>query len=102
MSTGDGSEGQRRASLLVWCGWLPPVSWLGVDAYAARFDGWGGLGTAPLYLLPVALSAVFVLAGFFALRGERAAGGMRPGTVAGAALASLPLLWFLYRLLLYG
>ena len=102
MSTGHGSQQRRRASLSAWCGWIPPASWLGIDAYAARFDGWGGLGTAPLYLLPVALSAVFTLLGWLELRGERAAGGARRVTLAGTALASLPLLWFLVRLLVYG
>ena len=40
--------------------WVPAVAWLYARSVVDRYDGWGAWAAAPLLLLPVALSALFV------------------------------------------
>jgi len=80
--------------------WLPLAMLVGVKVYVERFDGVGAWAAAPLFLVPVVSSAALVLLGALELRAEASRGGARTGTLAAAALASLPLLWFLSRVLL--
>jgi hypothetical protein len=88
---------ERERSFLVWTAWIPAASFAGISLYAARFDGWGAWATAPLFLLPVILSAALVLVAPFELRAEHRAGGVRQRTWVALGLAALPLLWIVWR-----
>jgi hypothetical protein len=97
MSANRRQPRERRGSWFRWGAWLPLATLVGVTFYARRFDGWGSWATAPLFLLPVALSAVLLLIGAFKLRSEQASGQVRRSTLAACALGAAPLLWFLSR-----
>jgi len=84
-------------SVLRWSAWIPLACLVGVRLYVRRFDGWGAWSAAPLFLLPVLLSGAFFLVSAFELRAERAAGGLRRGTLLACVLGAVPLLWFLWR-----
>ena len=78
---------------------LPLLLLLGAQFYAREFEGWGRWAAAPLFLVPVILSAILVAIGIGVCRREAAAA--RPlGLAASATLAAgIPLLWFLARVL---
>jgi hypothetical protein len=78
--------------------WVPVVAWLYARNVVDRYDGWGAWAAAPLLLLPVAVSALFVGVGLLALS--------RPGTGRPVAwdwiaigVSALPLLWIALRLI---
>ena len=77
--------------------WVPAIAWLYARSVVERYDGWGAWAAAPLLLLPVALSALFVGIGLLMIS--------RPGTGRPAGwdwiaigVSSLPLLWIALRL----
>jgi hypothetical protein len=78
--------------------WVPVVAWLYARIVVDRYDGWGAWAAAPLLLLPVAVSALFVGVALLALS--------RPGTGRPVAwdwiaigVSALPLLWIALRLI---
>ena len=86
-----------RVFLAIAC--LPLLLLLAVQFYAGEFEGWGRWAAAPLFLVPVILSAILVAVGIGVCRREAGA-GRALGLVAGATLAAaIPMLWFLARLL---
>jgi hypothetical protein len=78
--------------------WVPFAAWIYARSVVDRYDGWGAWAAAPLLLLPVAVSALFVGVGLF-LVGRRDAG--RPSSWDWIAIgaSSLPLLWIAVRLI---
>jgi hypothetical protein len=79
--------------------WLPLALLLGVQFYARQFDGWGRWAAAPLFLLPVMLSAVLVMFGIAICRREAAAGRALAATATATLAAAIPALWFVVRVL---
>ena len=78
--------------------WVPVVAWLYARSVVDRYDGWGAWAAAPLLLLPVAVSALFVGVGLLVIS--------RPGTGRPVAwdwiaigVSALPLLWIALRLI---
>jgi len=80
--------------------WLPLAALLAGFAYVDRYDGWGRWAAAPLLLVPVFLSALMALFGAVVCRREADAGGVTKLTALAAALAAIPLIWFMIRALL--
>jgi len=68
-----------------------------VESYASRFDGWGALATAPLFLLPIAASLVVSGYGLVQCLHELRAGSVRRVSLVATSLAALPLLWLMVR-----
>ena len=79
--------------------WLPLALLLGVQFYARQFDGWGRWAAAPLFLLPVILSAVCVVIGVAMCRREAAAGRALAAIATATLVAAIPALWFVVRVL---
>jgi hypothetical protein len=82
--------------LVLTC-WLPAACLVGVELYVRGYDGWGAMASAPLFLLPFALSLAITGAG--ALRGflEQRAGALRKSTLVCTGIAALPIAWLLVR-----
>ena len=68
-----------------------------VESYATNFDGWGGLATAPLFLVPIASSLVVAGYGLAQCLRELRAESVRLSSFAATSLAALPLLWLMVR-----
>jgi hypothetical protein len=79
--------------------WLPLALLLGVQSYARQFDGWGRWAAAPLFLLPVILSAASVVIGVAICRREAAAGRVLAPIATATLAAAIPALWFVVRVL---
>ena len=80
-----------------WVSWIPAAAWLGMRQYVEQYDGWGRWAAAPLLLVPVAVSALFVgIALILATRSE--SGRPTRGDWIAMGVAALPLLWFAARL----
>jgi len=77
--------------------WLPTISLVAVEFYVRNFEGWGAWATAPLFLLPLVLSAVIAFAGILQIFFEFRAGAVRTSTAVAIAVALLPCLWLLVR-----
>jgi len=77
--------------------WIPAATWIGMRAYVGQYDGWGAWAAAPLLLVPVAVSAVFVGIGLLLSVSSRAACSATADRVA-IGIAALPLLWIALRL----
>ncbi len=77
--------------------WIPAATWMGMQAYVGQYDGWGAWAAAPLLLVPVAVSAVFVGTGLLLSVSSRASRSATADRVA-IGVAALPLLWFALRL----
>lgn len=79
--------------------WIPLALLVGVHLYSHEFDGWGRWAAAPLFLLPVMVSAALAIIGIAICRREAGAG--RSLTLAATATfaAAVPALWFLARAL---
>lgn len=77
--------------------WLPAASLVAVELYAATFEGWGAWATAPLFLVPLALSLVIAGAGAMQCVRELRAGSIRSSSVIFTLLAAFPLIWLLVR-----
>ena len=78
---------------LRWLSLLPLASLVAVEAYVARFDGWGAWAAAPLLLLPALVSLPIVLWGLARFAERRRAGAAGLETIGCTIIASLPLLW---------
>ena len=77
--------------------WVPASTWIWARVEVDRYDGWGGWAAAPLLLVPVAVSALFVGAGLLAVtRHEH--GRRTPWDWTAIGIAALPLLWIALRL----
>lgn len=88
-----------KPNTLFTIAWVPLALLLGAQFYASQFEGWGRWATAPLFLLPLILSAIFVAIGISVCRRE-AQEGRSLALPASATLASaIPALWFLARVL---
>ena len=79
--------------------WLPLATLLAGFAYVGNYEGWGRWAAAPLLLVPVFLSAFMALFGAVVCRREADSGGVTKLTALAAALAALPLVWFMIRAL---
>lgn len=86
-----------RLRLFYTIAWLPLALLLGVQFYARQFDGWGRWAAAPLFLLPVILSAVLVTIGVAICRREAAAGRALAAVATATLAAAIPALWFAVR-----
>jgi hypothetical protein len=93
----DGGATSGR-TFFVWISWLPLASFVATNVYVDRFDGWGQWAAAPMLLAPILLSLVVLVVGALAVRDEQLRGGARPSTWAALALASVPCLWLVWRL----
>lgn len=87
--------------LFLGTSWLPLASWFLVDLYADSYRSGlaGGIAVAPLYLLPLGLSAGMLAAGIACCEAQRRAGGslllLAPATLLAGSLA----IWFGVRFL---
>ena len=77
--------------------WIPAATWVGMRAYVGQYDGWGAWAAAPLLLVPVAVSAVFVGIGLV-LAASSATGRPVRGDWIAIGVAALPLMWIALRL----
>jgi len=78
--------------------WIPAALWICARVSTERYDGWGAWAAAPIFLIPVAVSAMFV--GVGVLLGSRPGSGrFRGGDRLAIGVAALPLLWLALRLL---
>ena len=95
---------RHRSNSALW--WitaaLPLTSWAAVSVYASRFDGWGAWAAAPLFLIPIALGVVGALSGMLRIVSFPSGSAERRIAWAQTLLASPPVLWFLWRLLIAG
>jgi hypothetical protein len=66
-------------------------------AYVDRYDGWGAWAAAPLLLVPVAVSAMFVGIGLVLVTSSTRGRPVRGDWIA-IGVAALPLLWIVLRL----
>lgn len=90
---------ERRFDWFTLLAFLPTATFAVSWFYVRGFDGWGRLGAAPLLLIPVLVSIPVTVAGVLRLHAERTRGSIRTASVALTALAAVPLVWFLWRLL---
>lgn len=85
-----------KSRLALMC-WLPLICLVAIEIYVRSFDGWGAWAAAPLFLLPLVLSAVIAGAGlvqcFFAFR----AGLLQASSVVYTGIAMAPLVWLFIR-----
>jgi hypothetical protein len=79
--------------------WVPLATFVTAQLYLDRFEGWGRWAAAPMLLVPVALSSAFVGWGVLMLRREQGAGSTSAATWLALALASVPFLWLVWRLI---
>jgi len=79
--------------------WLPLALLIGVQLYARQFDAWGRWASAPLFLLPVILSAVLGIVGIVICRREAGTGRGLAAAATATLAAAIPALWFLTRVL---
>jgi len=99
-SRSQGNQPSTRAgNIFRWASWIPLATFVAANLYVDRFDGWGAWAAAPILLVPVVLSAGYVLGGVLAIRTERAAGGVRLTTRLALALAAAPCIWLAWRLI---
>ena len=82
---------------LAWSFLMPIASLIGIEIYASSFDGWGRWATAPLFLVPLALSLVIACVGVTQCVLEFRSRVARPSTVAFTVVAGLPILWLVVR-----
>lgn len=85
-----------RAGLAIACS-LPVVSLLAIEVYVRGFDGWGAWATAPLFLLPLALSVVIGIGAAARCVSEGREGTLRVSSLALTVVALVPVLWILVR-----
>jgi len=78
--------------------WVPAAVWVYARAVVGEYEGWGAWAAAPLLLVPVVASALFVGAALLLLTRS---GGLRSGWPDWIALgvAALPLLWIAVRVI---
>jgi hypothetical protein len=77
--------------------WTPVACLLGVEIYARNFDGWSAWATAPLFLIPLALSGAIAGAGIVQCVLEHRAKVLRTSSIVFTGIAAAPLLWLLVR-----
>ena len=78
--------------------WVPVATWVWARVEVGRYDGWGAWAAAPLLLVPVAVSALFVGVGLLVVS-RRDYGPRTPWDWTAIAAAALPLLWIALRLI---
>lgn len=78
---------------------MPAVGFVAMQRYVDRYEGWGAWAAAPMLLVPVAISLVFVLIGLGVLQSEWKADAIRRSTSAALLVAAVPLLWIAWRFL---
>ena len=79
--------------------WVPAALLLVVWTYVSGYDAWGQWAAAPLLLFPVLISALFLVAGLLVRRSEAEARSRSRLTFC-LAIAGIPVLWLLFRLVL--
>ncbi|MDH3732366.1 MAG: hypothetical protein OEU54_02485 [Gemmatimonadota bacterium] len=89
---------ERRVDSFKIFAFLPMATFVVLRLYVGQFDGWGAWGAAPLLLIPIILALPITIAGLIRIGSERADGRVATSTIALTTLAGLPLLWFLWRL----
>ena len=89
----------RAGRIFRWTSWIPLATFVTAHLYVDRFDGWGAWAAAPILLIPIVISAGYMLAGVLAVRAERAMGGVRHTTRLAIVLAAVPCLWLAWRLI---
>jgi hypothetical protein len=76
--------------------WVPAAAWIWARVEVDRYDGWGAWAAAPLLLVPVAVSALFVGVGLLAVT-RRDHGRRDSWDWTAIGIAALPLLWIALR-----
>jgi hypothetical protein len=89
----------KRFDWFIVLAMLPGMSFVGLLAYVAGFDGWGAWGAAPLLLVPVFLSLPITGAGLMRWRRARARGESGVVSALLTLTAAIPLLWLGWRLI---
>jgi len=79
--------------------WIPLAILLVLQLYVRELEGWGRWASAPLFLLPVVLSAVLVPVGIRLWRHHQQVHISARSLGLATLLASIPALWFLARAL---
>lgn len=79
--------------------WIPAAAWVYTRTVVDRYDGWGAWAAAPLLLVPVAISALFVGVGLLIV-GRPNIGRPGNGDWIAIGVAALPMLWIALRLVL--
>lgn len=83
-------------TLFRWVSWIPAAVWISMRMVVEQYDGWGRWAAAPLLLVPVAVSAVFVGVALL-LVGRKGADPPPPGTWIAIGIAALPMAWIALR-----
>jgi len=79
--------------------WTPIAVWIATEIFTRGFEGWGRWAAAPMFLIPMVLSAALIPVGLRLCRDQhRAEGPVRPTAVA-TLIAAAAALWFLARAL---
>lgn len=85
--------------IYVWTCWIPVAAFFLTKLALRRYEGWGAWAAAPLFLLPIILSASMLAVGIALAAQEHRAGLAIRWTVTAAALAGSVFAWFLLRAL---
>jgi hypothetical protein len=78
--------------------WVPAATWIWARVEVDRYDGWGAWAAAPLLLVPVAVSALFVGVGLL-VASRRESGRRTPWDWTAIGVSALPMLWIALRLI---
>jgi hypothetical protein len=88
-----------KPRLFVAIAWLPLALLVGLQFYAQQFEGWGRWAAAPLFLVPLVLSAILVVIGVGVCRREVREGRSLALPASATVASAIPALWFLARVL---
>jgi len=98
MST-EGVGRSRGHTVFLWLSWIPLATFVAMRTYVGQFEGLGQWAAAPLLLIPVVLSAVFLLTGASLALQDVRRRGVQPTTWIALTVSSVPCLWLVWRLI---
>ena len=88
----------RRFDPFVLLAFVPAITFIVLLVYVRGYDGWGAWAAAPLLLAPPFVSLPITWIGVRRILTERTRGAIRAATVLLTVVASVPLLWLGWRL----